>query len=362
MLVTILIFIAILGIVVLSHEFGHFIVAKKAGMRVEEFGFGFPPRLFGFKKGETLYSINLLPVGGFVKIFGEDGGERQDPKSFSSNSVFARSLVIVAGVVMNIILAYALFSASHMLGILTVVSSDEPLSGNVSDVAVYIVAVNAGSPASQGGLKAGDKITTLVADGERLSVSFVSEVQEFIEANRGEEVVFTVARGTESLDLNVAVREEDPEEEGLTGIGLERAGILRQPLHTALFEGAKTTYNFSVLSVAAFGRVISDAISTGKISQDVSGPLGIAVMTGTVKDLGFVYILQFIGLISLSLGIINIVPFPALDGGRFAFLIAEKIKGSPLPQRFEGYANVAGFAALILLIILITVHDVKKFF
>ncbi|MDP4010498.1 MAG: site-2 protease family protein, partial [Candidatus Spechtbacteria bacterium] len=183
MLVTILIFIAILGIVVLSHEFGHFIVAKKAGMRVEEFGFGFPPRLFGFKKGETLYSINLLPVGGFVKIFGEDGGERQDPKSFSSNSVFARSLVIVAGVVMNIILAYALFSASHMFGILTVVSSDEPLSGNVSDVAVYIVAVNAGSPASQGGLKAGDKITSLLADGERLSVSFVSEVQEFIEAN-----------------------------------------------------------------------------------------------------------------------------------------------------------------------------------
>ncbi|MDP4010408.1 MAG: site-2 protease family protein [Candidatus Spechtbacteria bacterium] len=361
MFLTILIFIAILAILVLSHEFGHFIVAKRAGMRVEEFGFGFPPRLFGFKKGETLYSINLFPVGGFVKIFGEDGGERQDPKSFSSNSVFRRSLVIVAGVVMNIILAYALFSAGHMLGTPTIVDSDEQRA-NVSDIAVYIVAVNTDSPAAEGGLKAGDKIRVLEAEGEQLSVTSVSGVQEFIEANKGKEIVFTVTRGSQLIEIKVYAREEAPEGEGLTGIALERAGILRQPPHVALWEGAKTTLWATQATMIGFGRVFQSAITTGSLPDDISGPIGIAYMTGAVKELGIAYMVQFIAIISLNLAIINIFPFPALDGGRLMFLIAEKIKGSPVSKKVEGMTHAAGFALLIIFIIFVTFKDVGRIF
>ncbi|MEX2144781.1 MAG: site-2 protease family protein [Candidatus Spechtbacterales bacterium] len=362
MLITILIFIAILAVLVLSHEFGHFIVAKKSGMRVDEFGFGFPPRLFGFKKGETLYSVNLFPIGGFVKIYGEDGEERKDPKSFSSNTFTKKSAVIVAGVVMNVFVAYLLFSAASMLGTPAVVSADEQLPPNVTNAAVHIVGISPNSPAADAGLRAGDKILSLANEEQNIPITFISEVQQFIEANKGQNIVFQVARGSQTLDITVAARGEAPEGEGLTGISLVRAGVVHQPWHLAVWEGAKTTVLATQATLAGFARVFSSVISTGSLPEDIAGPVGIAYMTGAIRELGMSYLVQFMAIISLNLAILNIIPFPALDGGRLAFLIAEKVKGSPVSRKVEGMTHAAGFALLIIFIIFITFHDIGRVF
>ncbi|MDX1608053.1 MAG: site-2 protease family protein [Candidatus Spechtbacterales bacterium] len=361
MFITILLFVGILAIVVLTHEFGHFIVAKKSGMQVDEFGFGFPPKLFGIKKGETEYTVNLFPIGGFVRVHGEDGKDRQNPRSFAARPMWQRMLVIVAGVIMNFLVAYLFFSAVHAIGAPTILGDDET-PANARDIAVQIIGVIPESPAQEAGIQNGDKIIKITSGAESTNAMTAQAVSDFIEGHKGRELLFSIERGNELLEVPVFAREDIPEGEGATGISLVRVGIVDYPLHEALVKGAQSTYNLSIASVSVFADTIGSAISSGEVPESVSGPVGIAVMTGTVRNLGLVYILQFIALISLSLGIINIVPFPALDGGRFAFLVAEKIKGAPLSQKFENYANAAGFTALILLIIFITIHDINKFF
>ncbi|MEX0877927.1 MAG: site-2 protease family protein [Candidatus Spechtbacterales bacterium] len=360
-MLTILLFILILGIVVLTHEFGHFIVAKKSGMRVDEFGFGFPPKLFGIKKGETTYTFNLFPIGGFVKIHGEDGKDRNDPRSFAGRPFWKKSLVIVAGVVMNFLVAYVFFSAVHMIGAPTIIG-DEETPSNVKDVAVQIISVVKDSPAESAGILTGDKILSIQAGESVTSAQSAGEVSDFISGHTGETLLFTVERGKDTLEFSILAREDIPEGQGATGISLVRIGVIQHPPHTALVEGAKTTYNLTVASVSVFGSTVKQAVVDGSVPEDISGPVGIAIMTGTVRDLGLTYVLQFIALISLSLGILNIVPFPALDGGRFAFLVAEKIKGSPVSSKVETAAHATGFVLLILLIVLITVHDINRFF
>jgi len=361
MVTTVLIFIIILAVLVLTHEFGHFIVAKKSGMRVDEFGFGFPPRIASIKKKETRYSFNLFPIGGFVKIFGEDGGDKDNDRSFASKAIWKRMLVISAGIIVNFLLAFLLFSASHMMGT-TVVISDEHPADEYESVFVQIAEVALNSPAQNAGIKIGDKIEKLESATASISVETVLDVQEFISQNLGETVVFTVIRGNETLDLSTQIREVAPEGEGATGIALVRAGVVSYPWYSAIVEGAKTFWFVLVGTLFAFGGMIKGLVVSGSLPSDISGPVGIAYMTGTVRDLGFVYLLQFVALISLNLGIINLIPFPALDGGRLLFLGIEKIKGSPVPKKVEGMAHAIGFALLILLIIVITLKDINRFF
>lgn len=339
-------------------------------MRVDEFGFGFPPRLFSKKKGETTYSFNLLPFGGFVKIYGEDpekeqssngaGGE-DEQRLFYKFPVWRRTAVVIAGVVMNVLLAYVLFAAGHMLGTPSAINDSVPAE-EVQNVQVQLVAVNEGSPAAEAGLQPQDHIVALRAGDERVDVSRVSQVQEFIDRHLGEEITFVVARGEETRELAVFARPDPPEGQGATGVSLVRVGLVRSAPHTALWEGAKTTWNLTGATLSAFGGMISRAVTQGEVPRDVSGPVGIAVLTGTVRDLGASYVVQFIAIISLNLAILNLIPFPALDGGRLVFLFAEKLKGSPVSKKVEGIAHATGFALLILLIIFITFHDINRFF
>ncbi|MEX0870075.1 MAG: site-2 protease family protein [Candidatus Spechtbacterales bacterium] len=361
MILTILLFVFILGLVVLTHEFGHFYVAKKSGMRVDEFGFGFPPKLFSIKRGETTYSFNLFPIGGFVKIYGEDGAERNEPRSFSGSPMWRRMAVVVAGVVMNFFVAYLFFSAVHMVGAPTMLEEDDISTANIKDSFVQIIAVVPDSPAEEAGIQMGDRIKELSVEDVTTTTERVQNVRDFIGEYKGETILFTVERGGDLVELSVDSRDEFPEDEGPTGIALVDVGIVQHPPHLALVEGAKTTYNLTAMSVVVFGQTIQGAIVEREVPEGVAGPLGIAVITGTVRDMGFVYILHFIALISMSLGLINIVPFPALDGGRFAFLVVEAIKGSPVDKKFENYAHMVGFALLILLIILITYHDITRY-
>ncbi|MEK7651643.1 MAG: RIP metalloprotease RseP [Patescibacteria group bacterium] len=360
-MIAVIIFVIILGLLVLVHEFGHFIVAKKSGMLVEEFGIGFPPRLFSFKKGETKYSFNLIPLGGFVKILGENNKEGENPRSFINKSFFSRFSTLVAGVLMNFVLAWVLFSIGFGIGLPTVIQSGEtlPKYGTLRSEAVTILEVAPNSPAEKAGIRAGDNI--LGADEFVLTGQGDASVDQFIvyvKSKAGTDVQMHVRRGSEELYLTINPRLNPPPEEGAIGIALGNVGKLSFPWYLAPVMGLKATGNVISGTASAFWNLIAH----GEGLSSVGGPVKIASLTGQVSKLGFAYILQFAAFLSVNLGILNIVPFPALDGGRVLFLIIEKIRGKRNNETFEQYANAIGFGLLIMLILVITARDIKGLF
>jgi len=361
MFITIFIFIAILTILILVHEFGHFITAKWAGARVEEFGIGFPPRVFGLKKGETLYSVNLLPIGGFVKIYGEDGDKKNDTRSFASKPLRVRSSIIAAGVLMNIVLSVVLLSFGHFIGLPQVIDGSD-VSGDISNIVVRIAAIAQASPAHEAGIRVGDVIDAMQSEGMRLdTIQTIENVQEFTSGHIGKSVLLSMKRGGEVFEKTVVPRADPPTGEGAIGIAMIRTGQVSYPWYRAPLKGAESTFFLVRDTVKAFATIIMDYVSTGALTEELAGPIGIAVITGQVQQLGFIFLLQFIALISINLAIINILPFPALDGGRLLFLAIEKLKGSPVNQKYEKFAHTVGFALIILLMILVTFRDIGRF-
>jgi len=247
MILTIIVFILILGLLIFVHEFGHFIMAKRAGIRVEELGFGFPPKIFGIKKGETLYSLNLFPIGGFVRIYGEMGpaseqarrrasrptkGKKQTrsedkKRAFYNKPIKTRTKIIVAGVTMNLFLAAFLLGLGHWLGLPTIVEDDE--IDNLGKTKVQVTQVAFNSPATQADIKIGDTIKQLTINNKQLTINRVKEVQDFVEAHKGEEIVLIIQRGDEVLEKALVPRVSPPEEEGPLGIGLARTAIVSYP-------------------------------------------------------------------------------------------------------------------------------------
>ena len=354
---TLLIFLIVIAALVLSHEFGHFIVAKWKGMRVDEFGFGFPPRIFGKQYGETTYTLNLLPFGGFVKIWGEDDAEGgTDPCNFAARSAWDRFLVLVAGVFMNVVLAYLLFTVGHIIGVPSVVDAGE----GARDAVVRVVDVVPGSPAAAG-MVPGDAILTLQAGSEKLSIAEIEEVQEFVKTHAGEEVRVGLERGGKQVYLLVVLRSEAPAGEGLLGIAMAKVGIIKTPWYRAPWEGLRTT--ISTTKFVAVGLVSFFAnIFSVDVVNSVAGPIGIAQVAGEASALGFVYLLQLVAVLSVNLAILNILPIPALDGGRVLFLIIEKVRGKPVSLHVSQFAHTVGFIVLILLMLVVTYFDITRIF
>lgn len=337
MFITALIVIGFLAVLIIGHEFGHFFAAKVFGMRVDEFGLGFPPRVFSWKKGETTYSVNAIPFGGFVKIYGEDGStETMDaPRSFRGSVLWKRAIVITAGVTMNMLLAWVAFSFVFMIGV----------SGTV-----LIESVQTGTPAEAAGLVLGDELMDF-----KTATDFTTYVAE----HAGEEVTLLVRRNGEELSIAVTPRVAPPAGEGRVGVAVIDGGLPAYGVFDSFIEGAKAVGRISVFIAKAFASLISSAFG-GQWSafKAVSGPVGIFNAVGSASKMGIVYLLQLFGLISVNLAIINILPFPALDGGRLAFLIGEPLFGKAKTMRFEAITNAFGFALLIFLMIVITVRDI----
>ena len=384
-MITVIVFLLVLSVLVLVHEIGHFSVARYFGIRIEEFGLGFPPRAIGWyknkfgkrikvsgtrsfssleeseneklqpKKGATIYSLNWLPLGGFVKIKGQDGDNKNDGDSFGAKPIYQRALVLVAGVLMNIVLAWFLFSLGYMIG-LPQTTDDLGKRARVSEQAVLVADILADSPAALAGLEAGDKILAV----EGLKIETESGLQEVI-ASRGEmETEILINRNGEEKTI-IAIPEKSGDR-AIIGISIFSAGKISYPFFSALTEGAKTTAWILKAIVLAFIDLFRDMFSGVSVGDQFAGPIGIANITGQAARMGFVYLLQFTALLSLNLAILNILPFPALDGGRLIFLLAEKIKGRPVKKEIENLMNNIGFLLLILLIIFITVKDVIKLF
>ncbi|MDH4129928.1 MAG: RIP metalloprotease RseP [Spirochaetota bacterium] len=370
MFFTIFIFILILGLFIFVHEFGHFIVAKKMGVKVEEFGFGFPPRIFGIKRGETIYSLNWIPLGGFVKIYGEDGLEVTSQKltekelkgrAFYEKSIGQRAMIIIAGVTMNVLSAAVFLSIGYMIGQPTAVDENELL--RYPNAKVQILAVSKDSPAEEVGIKRGDEILTVkLPSSENIEIQKRSQFQDLIDEYKGEKISLTLSRAGKLLYVTTIPRENPPSGEGPLGIQLENVTIIAYPFHKAIWEGLKETARLLIFILFAIGEIFRKLFVTGEVAVDVAGPVGIVAITGEVARLGFLYLLRLIALISINLAIVNLLPIPALDGGRLLFLLIEKIKGSPVNQKIERMAHTIGFVLLIILMILITFRDVAKLF
>jgi len=364
MFLTIVVFILILGLLIFVHELGHFILAKRAGIKVEEFGFGFPPRIFGIKKGETIYSLNLLPLGGFVKIYGEDGeksgsSKKDEKRAFYNKPISTRAVILVAGVTMNLVLAAFLLSIGYWLGLPAMVDDE---TTDLAGARVQITQVVFDSPARQAGIKMGDTIKELAFAGQLLEVNNVVQIQEFIDSHRGEEITVIIQRGDEVLEKTLVPRISPPEDEGPFGIALARTAIVSYPWYRALIMGITSTASLTWFIIVTLGTILWQLLLTGRLAVEIAGPVGIFDLTGQAAQLGFIYILQFTALLSINLAIINALPFPALDGGRLLFLAIEKIKGSPVSQKIERIAHTAGFVILILLMIAVTWRDIVRIF
>lgn len=360
---TVIVFAAMLLALVLVHEAGHLVAAKLAGCKVEEFGFGFPPRLFSKIWGGTRYSFNLLPLGGFVKIEGEnmdDATESEDvtpsPTSFSSKSASWRIFILAAGVLMNVVLAYVLLTAQAGIGAPVLVT--EQNFTELTDHKTYILDVAEGSPAANVELKEFDRLVKVAG----LENPTIEQVQATVAQYAGQEVPLEIDRAGKNHTLHVLARETPPEGEGAFGVSLASTGLQKTPWWQAPWAGLTRTWDMLVAIVFQFGILIQRIASEGVVSDSFTGPVGIAVYTNEATQLGLPYLLEFTALISLNLAIINILPIPALDGGRIVFVAAEKIVRRRWLNLVESKAHTIGFVLLIALMVFITFKDVQKYF
>jgi len=367
---SILIFLIILLVLVISHEFGHFIVAKLNKIRVDEFSFGFPPKLFGKKIGETTYNFNALPFGGYVKIHGENPDEESisgpdSNRSFVNKPWYIKSAVLFAGVAMNFIVAWLLLSVGFISGLPTSVEV-APKGAVIKNQALTIVSVNPDSPAERAGLKSGDKILALETENDTtklLSSNFTAEtVQNFVKKHSTEEINFLITRAKEDKQFAITPEIRESSNTAVVGISMDMIGTLSLPFHKAIWEGLKLSGDLTVKIAVGFYTLIRDGISGNGDLSTVTGPIGIIGIVGDAADFGFIYLLSFTALISINLVIINLIPFPALDGGRILFLIIEKIKGSRIKPQIANTINFIGFGILMLFMVLITYNDIIKLF
>jgi len=385
LLTLLIVFFALLALLVLTHELGHFLMARWMGVTVEEFGFGLPPRLIGLVKLKDksekrtfwkvihkyskinyddkvpvspIYSLNAIPFGGFVKIFGEEGDARQNPRSFAAQSVSKRFLILVAGIAMNFILGVALFTYGYWSGFPEVIE-DTAVMANTK---VQVLNVSPGSPAEQAGLQMGDTIQSVVLpDQTKIAIDKVVDLQKISQQEAGQSVTLEIVRGNDLYRFNIVPRVNSPTGEGPIGIYPARIGIVKYPIVKAFEVSLIESVQLIWIMTDYLRNVIGHLIHAQKVAVDVSGPIGIVVLTNQFREMGFPYLLKFAGLISLNLAFINFIPYPALDGGRILFLIIEKIKGRPISPKLEQIIHTVGLYSLLLLMVLVTFKDISRF-
>lgn len=362
-------FFVILSILVLIHELGHFLMAKKIGVAVEEFGMGLPPRIFGKKFKGTMYSINWLPIGGFVKLAGEDEEEqsaishqrsarlkadsRKLKAFFWARSKKERALILLAGVTMNFLLAVGITSYLLTQGV------------QVPSGRVYVERIMPGSPAEKAGILEKDYIASIMYYGKEgeLRVTHVTTPKELIEttkANLGQEITLAIVRNGTPISIRVIPRKESPKGEGPMGVAISDLELKTYPLYQIPFEAVKINLERAWAMLSSLGFTLWRFATLQSVAGDVAGPIGIAQVTGQAVKFGFKAVLEFMSILSLNLAVLNVLPIPALDGGRLAFVFIEKIIGRKLRPAFERSTHQIGMLILFALIFLISINDILR--
>lgn len=357
-----LIFVAVIALLVLVHEFGHFIVAKLAGMRIDEFGLGFPPRALTIaKRGETEYTLNWLPFGGFVRIYGENGTDVQDAshggRAFTDKPRYLQALVLVAGVLMNVLLAYALLVGALWAGVPRSLSPEQ--MARATGVSLSVLGIVPDSPASQAGLATSDLIVSAADVHGSWQAANAGDLSAFVAQSGGDTILLTTRRGSiQKSYAIVPVQGLVPDDPGRYAIGVQVSGpvgIVPVSLGTALVQGVSFTWQLTEATVQGLGHLVVHP----SLSQ-VQGPVGIAADTLPVLSVGFGNLITFISAISITLAIVNLIPLPALDGGRLVVVLFEGLSRRRVNPALLERVTAASFVFLLLLMVVVTAHDVFR--
>ena len=362
MFLTLLIAFFSLIALMIIHEFGHFIIAKKFGVKVEEFGIGYPPRIYGKKFGDTIYSVNLIPLGAFVRIYGEEGGV-DDYRSFANLAIWKRILIVLGGVLAFWAASIIIFSVVFGIGA-TVPVGDQDIAG-FSNPQVKVLSVVPGTPGAEAGLKQGDVVTGLSSQEDTIAVDKITDFQEFTQQHKGEPVIISLERNGEKNAVIVTPRVDHPENQGPVGVALERTATLieKAPWYQAPIKGLMYTGQVTWQAVVGIYTVFANMF-TGKgvpAGAELAGPVGITIFLARAADYGPGFFLYFIGSISVFIALFNLFPIPALDGGKFVFLLIEKFRGRPVSVKVEQTLSIICFIILITLSIFVTIRfDVPR--
>lgn len=338
--------IFVFGILIFIHELGHFAVAKWTGVRVLEFSLGMGPKLYGWERGDTLYAVRLLPLGGYVRMAGMDPEEGEenlapstDPGSFMNKSVLQRMAVIFAGPFMNFVLALVLFVAVFTYIGVPIESDSNEIGQVLKDKPAYKV-----------GLQQGDKIISI--NGRQIAKW--SELTNIIHSSPDKELTLNVERKGTILEFKVTPQKDPQSKQGLIGIQGAQAFAKKGTFEAAAF-GMQRTVDFTKFIVISLFQML-----TGKIAPDVGGPVAIVSAIGQGAAQGFANLLGLTGMLSIQLGLLNLFPIPALDGSRLVFLAVEGVRGKPIDPAKENFIHLIGFALLLLLMVVITYNDILR--
>ena len=340
---TALLFLAVLSVLVFVHELGHFVTAKMAGIKVQEFGFGYPPRIFGIRRGETIYSINLLPLGGFVKMLGENANPG-DERAFASKRKSVRAAVLIAGSAMNLALAPLLYAGAFMVGI--------PQECETCDrVQVYVVQPD--EPADRAGMRPGDVIVSIAGE----TVRTPEDVRRLVRANAERQVALQVEREGKPVSLQLTPKLVVQENQGAVGIQL---GPDYTEVRYPIWEAVPLGFQHTGEMIRLFANGIRSMVAQ-EVEAELTGPVGIARETGRAAQAGTTYLLQFTAFLSLNLAFFNMLPFPGLDGARLLFVLIEGARrGRRVNPQLEGAIHLAGMALLLMLMLYVSLNDVRR--
>jgi regulator of sigma E protease len=348
MIITILAIAFVFGVILFFHEFGHFLWAKKVGIRVEVFSLGFGPKLIGFKRGDTEYRLSAVPLGGYVKMAGEEMGEdyKGEPWEFNSKTPGQRAGVVFAGPLGNFVLAFLVSSLIFMVGV--------PIYG--PPFSLFISSIQKGSPAWEADLKSGDKILAVNDEEIKDVEKFVKVINESVDRK----VKLRVSRGEKEITKYVAPQFDPQLKKGRIGIVIgmlgEKKKVERFGFFQSLGKGALNTLGYIQLTYFVFWKLLTFQVSP----SNLLGPLGIAQVTGQIARIGLINLLNFLAFLSVNIGVVNLLPIPVLDGGHLIFFGIEKIKGSPVSLKKREIIQHIGFAFLIFLIIFVTFNDFNR--
>lgn len=362
MIINLLAFLLVLGILVMVHELGHFLAARFFHVRVDKFAFGFPPKIWSKKAGETEYTINLIPFGGYVSMYGEDGDGKKDPKSFTAKRAWQKAIILGAGVVMNLILAWLIFTCFYLFGGQAILPGMDQFKGVVNNEHVYVTQINPGSPAAQNGISVGDVIYSINGDVVHNNITVSNDIQIATakDAKKPVTVVFEHKGQKIQKDMVTYVETVSGQHFQAIGITMAERGTTQAKWYLAPFVALLETGKIIWLTLVGIWSLISGIFTKFQISNEVGGPVAIYSYSGVFARLGLWAFAQFIAILSVSLALINILPFPALDGGHIAILSAEAITRKKIDDNVKQAINNAGFGLILLLMVALVYRDLAN--
>lgn len=362
MIITLLAFLLVLGVLVFVHEFGHFSAARFFKVWVQKFAFGFPPKIFSRKMGETEYTVNLIPFGGYVLMYGEEGGHEKDARSFTSKKTWQKVIILAAGVFMNLVLAWVIFTAFYLFGGKSIITGMDNFKHVTNNEHVYVTAVKAESPAEQAGIKSGTMIVSVDGQIVHNNVSVANGVYEATKNDPKKPVIICFTTGGKTYTKSIVTEQETISGQKIQAIGItmEERGTTKSVWYLAPWYGLLTTGRIMWLTIVGLWGLIVTIFTKFQVGNAVGGPVAIYSYSGIFARMGFWALAQFIAILSISLALINILPFPALDGGHIAILIIESIRGKRIKDATKQTINNVGFGLLLLLMVGLVFRDLAN--